>query len=61
MLSYEAVFTFASTLNEDTTCVNHCCAQTMNTTTASDHLIIMIYHALTFIETHRNKYVYQKS
>jgi len=61
MLSHEAVFTFVSTLNKDTTCVIHRCAQTMNAATASDHLIIMIYHALAFIETRRNKYVYQKS
>ncbi len=61
MLSYEAVFTFASTLDESTTCVNYHCAQMMNAVTASDHLIITIYHASTIIETCRNKYTYQES
>ncbi len=61
MLSHEAVLAFASMLDESTTCVNHRCAQTMNAATASDHLIIMIYHASTFIETRKDKYVYQES
>jgi len=61
MLSYEAVLAFASMLNESTTYVSHHCAQTMNAATASDHLIIMIYHALAIIKTCRNKYVYQES
>jgi len=60
MLSHEAVLAFASTLNESTTCVSCCCAQTMNAATASDYQIIMIYHASAFIETCRDKYVYQK-
>ena len=58
MLSYEAVLAFASTLNESTTYVSHHCAQTMNAATASDHLIIIIYHASAIIKTCRNKYVY---
>ncbi len=61
MLSYEAVLAFASTLDESTTCVSYRCAQTMNAAIASDHLIIMIYHASAFIEARRDKYVYQKS
>ncbi len=61
MLSYKAVFTFASIFNKNTTCVSHCCTQMMNAATASDHQIIMIYHALIIIKTHKNKYVYQES
>ncbi len=61
MLSHEAVFTFASTLNESTTYVNYYCVQMMNAMTALNHLIIIIYHASTIIETCRNKYAYQKS
>ncbi len=61
MLSYEAVFAFASTLNESTTCVSHRCAQTINAAITSDHLIIMIYHVSALIETCKDKYVYQKS
>jgi len=61
MLSYEAVLAFASTLDENTTYVSHCCAQTMNAAIASDHQIIMIYQMSAFIETRRNKYVYQES
>ncbi len=61
VLSYEAVLAFASTLNENTTHVNRCCAQMMNAATASDHLIIMIYHVSAIIETRRDKYVYQES
>jgi len=61
MLSHEAVLAFASTLDESTTHVSHCCAQMMNAATVSDHLIITIYHALAIIETRRNKYAYQES
>jgi len=61
MLSYEAMLAFASTLDENTTCVNHRCAQTMNAATASDHLITMIYHASAIIKTRRDKYAYQES
>ncbi len=61
MLSYEAVLAFASMLDENTTCVSHCCTQTMNAATTSDHLIIMIYHASAIIKTCRNKYAYQES
>ncbi len=61
MLSYEAVLAFASTLDENMTCVSHCCAQIMNAAIASDHLIIMIYHALAIIKTCRDKYAYQES
>ena len=58
MLFFEAVFAFASTLNESTTCVNHHYTQMMNAMTTSNHLIIMIYYASTIIETCKNKYVY---
>jgi len=58
MLFFEAVFIFASTLNENMTCMNHHCAQTMNAATASDHQIIMIYHASAIIKICRNKYAY---
>ncbi len=61
MLSYEAVLAFASMFNENSTHVSHCCTQTMNAATASDHLIIIIYHALALIKTRKDKYVYQKS
>jgi hypothetical protein len=61
MLSHEAVLAFASTLDESTTRVSHRCAQTMNAATASDYLIIMIYHVSALIETRRDKYVYQES
>ena len=61
MLSYKAMLAFASMFDESTTCVSHCCAQTMNAATASDHLITTIYYASAIIETCRNKYVYQKS
>ncbi len=61
MLSYEAVFAFASTLNENTTCVSCRCAKTMNAVTASNHQIIMIYYASAIIKTCRNKYAYQES
>ncbi len=60
MLSHEAVLAFASTLDESTTHVSHHWAQTMNAATASDHLIIMIYHASALIETRKDKYVYQE-
>jgi len=60
VLFFEAVLAFASTLDENTTRVSHHCAQMMNAATASDHLIITIYHALAIIETRRNKYVYQE-
>ncbi len=61
MLSHEAVFAFASTFDESTTCVSRCCAQTMNVATASDHLIITIYHTSALIETRKDRYVYQES
>ena len=61
MLSHEAMLTFASTLDESTTCVSHCCAQMMNAATASDHLITTIYHASAIIKTRRNRYAYQES
>ena len=61
MLSHEAVLAFASTLDESTTRVNRRCAQTINAATASDYLIIMIYHVSALIETRRDKYVYQES
>ncbi len=61
MLFYEAVLAFASMLNESKTYVSHRCVQTMNAALASDYLIIIIYHMLAFIETRRNKYVYQES
>ncbi len=61
VLFHEAILAFASTLDEDTTCVNHHCVQTMNTMTTSDHLIIMIYHASALIKTCKDKYVYQES
>ncbi len=61
MLSYEAMLAFASTLDENTTHVNRCCIQTMNTMIASDHLIIMIYHMSAIIKTCKDKYVYQES
>ena len=61
VLSHEAVLAFASTFDENTTCVSRRCAQTMNAATASDHLIIMIYHASALIKTRRNKFVYQES
>ncbi len=60
MLFHEAVFTFASTLDENTTYVSCRCAQTMNAATASDHLIIMIYHVSALIKTCKDKYVYQE-
>ena len=60
MLFFEAVLAFVSTLNENTTCVNHHCAQTMNAMIVSNHQIIIIYHASTIIEIRRNKYVYQE-
>ncbi len=58
MLSYEAVFAFASTLDESTTYVSHRCAQMINTATAVNHLIIMIYHISAIIKTCRDKYAY---
>ncbi len=61
MLLFKAVLTFASMLNESTTHVNHRCAQMMNATTASNHLIIVIYYVSAIIETRRYKYVYQES
>ncbi len=61
MLSYEAVFAFASTLDESTTYVNHRCAQTINAATASNHLIIIIYYMSAIIKTRRDKYIYQES
>ncbi len=58
VLFCEVILAFASTLNESTTCVSHHCAQTMNAATASNHLIIMIYHMSAIIKTCRDKYVY---
>ena len=55
VLFFEAVLAFASTLDENTTCVSHHCAQTMNAVTASDRLISIIYHASALFETCRNK------
>jgi len=42
MLFFKAMLAFASTLNENTTHVNHHYAQMMNAATASDFLIMMI-------------------
>jgi len=61
MLSHEAVLAFASTFNESMTHVSRRCAQMTNAATASDHLIIMIYHASAIIKTCKNKYAYQES
>ncbi len=55
VLLFEAMLAFASILDENTTHVSYHCAQTMNTATASDHLISMIYHALALFETRRDK------
>ena len=60
MLSYEVMLAFASMLDESTTHVSHHCAQIMNAATASNCLIVMIYHMSAIIETRRNKYVYQE-
>ncbi len=60
MLFFEAVFAFASTLNENTTYVNRRCAQIMNAVIASDHLIITIYHVSAIIKSCRDKYAYQE-
>ncbi len=61
MLFHEAVFAFASMFDESTTYVSRRCVQIMNAATASDHLIIMIYHMSAIIKTRRNKYIYQES
>ncbi len=58
MLFHEAVFAFASMLDESTTHVSHRCAQTMNAAITSDHQITMIYHVSVIIETRRDKYAY---
>jgi len=61
MLFFKAMLAFASTLNESTTHVSHHYAQMMNAATTSNLLIMMIYHTSAFIETYKDKYVYQRS
>jgi len=58
VLLFKTVFAFASMLDENMTCVNHHCVQIMNTAIASNHLIIIIYHTSTIIETCKDKYAY---